>query len=132
MHVELYERNIAEAFEAVHLTGFDDEDVTRASLELDAVDIPVASALADELNLIVRVAVWSRSLSGKAVKEKHGDADIAVIGADEVVRAAAMREIFLSCTMHQSIDIRVFSGITVHAQPRAARVASPSDTEYSP
>jgi hypothetical protein len=45
MDVELHERRVADAAEAVHLAGLDDQDVAGAHLEGAAVDDPAATAL---------------------------------------------------------------------------------------
>ena len=103
MQVDLDERLIADALEAVHLACLDDQDITRAGLELDAIHYIVSAAFADELNFIVGMPMRSGSLSGKSVIQKHGDADIALVGTNEMVRASAEREIFLTGSMHRSI-----------------------------
>src|SRR5690606_27943091 len=48
VHVELDQRPVPDAPEAVHLARLDDEDVARAGLELLAVHRPQAAALLDE------------------------------------------------------------------------------------
>jgi len=85
----------------VHLSCLDDQDVTRTGLELDAIHYIVSAALADELNLIVGMPMRAGSLPGKSMKQKHGDVDVAVVGAHEMVRASAEREIFLTGSMHR-------------------------------
>lgn len=130
MQVDLHERLIAGALEAVHLARLDDEDVTRAGLELHAIHYPVSAALSDELNFIVGMSMRPGSLSGKAVIQKYGNADIALVGADEMVRASAVREIFLAGTMHRWVRKRI--GVSALARPRAARGVAPSDTARFP
>jgi hypothetical protein len=46
-----------------------------------------------------------RSASGKAVKKKHGDAHVAVVGPHEVVRAALEWQVFLASTVHGSLGV---------------------------
>jgi len=53
----LYERGIAEGFEAVNLAGLDDENVAGAAREGLAVDGPEAATFADELDLVVGVTI---------------------------------------------------------------------------
>ena len=85
MDVELHEWFIADDLEAVHLARFDDEDVTRAGFELYAIYYIMSAAFTDELDFIVGMAVRPRSFAWKAVEKKDGAADIALVGADEVV-----------------------------------------------
>jgi|SRR5689334_2613189 len=100
MDIELHERNVADACEAVDLACLDDENVSGARLEFLAVDDIPTAAFADELDLVVRMTVGPWTAAGSAVEQKDGDAHIAVVGANEVVRAATMREILLSNSVH--------------------------------
>src|SRR5207248_7928930 len=102
MHVHLHEWTVADAAEAVHLTGFDHEDVARARLELASVDDPPSAALLNELHLVVRMTMRTGTGTGLTVEEEHRDVDAAVVGPDEIVRAAAQRKIFLSDANHWS------------------------------
>lgn len=53
MYVQLHERRVTNAAEAVDLSGLDDEYVTRAGLEFLSVDRPEAAALSCELDFIL-------------------------------------------------------------------------------
>lgn len=101
MHVELHERRIADDLEGVHLARLDDENVAGAGLEFDALYYIMAASLANELNLVVGMTMRARSFSRLTVEEKNGDAGVAVVRADEVVRAAAKRELVLTGSIHQ-------------------------------
>src|SRR5271165_548028 len=98
--IELYERGIAEGFEAVNLAGLDDENVAGAALEGLAVDGPDAAAFADELDLVVGMTMRARSGAGFAVEEEDGNRGVAVLGADKLMRAADKRQVFLADVMH--------------------------------
>src|SRR3954463_6429742 len=100
VHVELDERAVSDALEAVHLAGLDHQDVAGASLELPPVDDPASATLLDELDLIVGMPMRSRAGARLAVEEKHRHVDGAVIGADEVVGAAAQRQVLLANSLH--------------------------------
>src|SRR5215472_10250546 len=56
--------------EAVHLAGLDHEDVARSALESSSADCPHSTAFADELDLVIRMAMRTRpgtGLSGVSV-----------------------------------------------------------------
>ena len=101
VYIELHERLIADAREAVHLARLDDEYVPRTCLELFAVHRVAATALTNELDLVVGMTMRTRAAAGLAIEEEHGDSDISLVGADEVVRAPAERQIFLANAMHE-------------------------------
>jgi hypothetical protein len=82
------------------LAGLDDENLTRARFELLAIDGPEATAFPDELNFIVRMAMGARTTPGKGAEEEHGDIHVAVIGPDELVRAALKGQLVLTDTVH--------------------------------
>src|SRR5262249_6272608 len=88
--------------EAVHLAGLDHEDVTGARLELAPVDDPPPASLLNELHLVVWVAMWSGARARLTAKQEHRYVHAALIGADEVVRAAAKRQVLLADAMHGS------------------------------
>ena len=85
MHIELHQRTLADAPEAVNLAGLDDEDVTGAGLELLAVHDPQTATLADELHFVVGMPMRPRTASRLTVEQKDRDADVAVVGANEIV-----------------------------------------------
>jgi hypothetical protein len=100
MDVHLHERTIANALEAVDLARLDDQDVARPCLELLAVHYIQPTPFSDELNLVIRMAVWARTASWQPVEQEHGNANVALCGPDEMMRAAAKRQILLANAMH--------------------------------
>jgi hypothetical protein len=100
MYIDLDERRVANAAEAVDLTGLDDENVTGAGLEFLPVDDPEAPALPHELNFIVRMTMGPGTTPWEGVEEEDGDIDVAVLGSDEVVRAALKWQVLLPDTVH--------------------------------
>src|SRR3982751_5479440 len=64
VHVQLHERAVADALEAVDLAGFDHEDIACARFELSPVDHPASAALLDELHLVVRMTMRPRPGAG--------------------------------------------------------------------
>jgi hypothetical protein len=102
MNVELNQRRVTDAAEFVNLAGLDDEDVARAALELDPIDLPEAPTFPHELNLVVRVAMGARTPSGERAEEESGDVDLAVIGPDEFERVEMNRQVALSNPVHRA------------------------------
>jgi hypothetical protein len=96
VHIELDQGRVTNAVEAVDLPGLDDQNVTGAGLEFLAVDGPEAAAFSHELDFIVRMTVGPGTPSGEGPEEEHRDIDVAVIGPNEVVRAALKREVLLA------------------------------------
>src|SRR5687768_10349733 len=101
MHVDLDERLLADAREAVNLTRLDDEDVTGASLELFAIHVVPTAALSHELNLVVGMTVRAGTLPRQRAQQKHRNVHVTLVGADEVVRAPLERQILLANAMHR-------------------------------
>jgi hypothetical protein len=60
------QRRIAYRLETMNFAGLDDEDIAGTALKGFAVDRPHSTALADELNLIIRMPVRPRSRTGLA------------------------------------------------------------------
>jgi len=100
MNIELDQGGITDAREAMDLACLDHEDVSRPGLELLAVHRISPAALADELDLVIRMSMRTGSAAGLAVEEKDGDSHIPLIGSNEVVRAPAKWQIFLANAMH--------------------------------
>jgi hypothetical protein len=100
VHRQLDQRRVAEAGEAVHLTCLDHEDVPRPGLEFHAVHRPAAVALLDELDFVVGVAVGTWALAGEPSVEEDRDSSVALIGSNEVVRAALERQVLLADAVH--------------------------------
>ncbi len=53
VHIELYQRRVADHFEAVDLARLDDEDVSGTALERLTIHRPDSTTFADELDLII-------------------------------------------------------------------------------
>ena len=106
VHIDLDQRRVTDALEAVHFPGLDDEDVPRAGFELFTVYGPETAALSHELNFVVRVTVGPGTTTGLSVEEKHGHVDVAVVGADELVRAANERQVLLANAVHPPMPAR--------------------------
>src|SRR3954447_7404578 len=100
MDVHLYQRLLPDAAKAVNFTCLDHENVARAGLELLPVDLIEPSPGPNELDLIVRMPVWSRPASRQGAQQERGDRDVAMVGPDEVVRAAVKRQVLLSNSEH--------------------------------
>jgi hypothetical protein len=100
--VELYQRGIANGLEAVNFAGFDDEYVTGAAFEGLTIHRPYAATLADKLDLVVRMAMWTRTGTGLTVEEKYGDIRLPLIGPNKLMRATHKRQRFLPHVMHSS------------------------------
>jgi len=100
MDIELHEWPVADATKAVHLASLDHENVSGTRLERLSVHRVLAAPLTDELNLIVGMAVRSWAAARLPVEEKHGDASIPLVRADELVRASPEGKILLTNAMH--------------------------------
>src|SRR5215211_615893 len=90
MHVHLHEWRVAGVPETVNLAG----------LDLLAVHLPQPTPLPYELDLVVRVTMRAWPLPGKRVEQEDGHGDVAVVGADELMRAADERQVLLADAVH--------------------------------
>jgi hypothetical protein len=88
---------------AVDLAGLDHENVAGAGFELLSIHGPEAATLGHELDFVVRMTMRPGTAAGKRAEEKGGDVDVAVIGSDEVVRAALKREVLLTHAVHPAM-----------------------------
>jgi hypothetical protein len=100
MYIDLDQGRVTNAAKAVDLTGLDDKDVTCTGFEFLSVDGPETTALSHELDFIVRMTMGSRTTPGESAEEEHGDIHVAVIGPDEVVRAALKGQVLLTNAVH--------------------------------
>src|SRR5882762_436543 len=100
VNVELHQRRITNRLEAMNLTGLDDKDISRAALEGLAVDGPHSPALTDELDLVIRVPVRTRSRTGLPVEEEHRNTRVALLGSNKLMRTTNKRQILLAHVMH--------------------------------
>jgi hypothetical protein len=102
MHVNLDERRIADTLEAVDLAGLDDQDIAGAGFEFVPVHGPQSTAFTHELNFVVRMTVRSGPAARQRAEQIDGDIDVAVIGANKLMRAALKRQILLPNPLHAS------------------------------
>src|SRR5262245_66570752 len=100
MHVELHERRVANAAEAVDLARLDHEDITGAGFELLAVHVPQTTTFPHELHFIVRMTMRPGTAARQRAEEEHRHVHVTVIGADELVRASLERQILLPYSIH--------------------------------
>jgi hypothetical protein len=100
MYIELDQGRVTNAAEAVDLTGLDDENVTCSGFEFLSLDGPETAAFPDELDFIVRMAMGSRAPPREGAEEEYGDTHVAVVGPDELVRAALKRQVLLTDSVH--------------------------------
>jgi hypothetical protein len=52
------------------------------------------------MDFVVRMTMGSWTTPGEGAEEEHGDVHIAVVGPDEVVRAALKRQVLLTNAVH--------------------------------
>jgi hypothetical protein len=100
MYIKLDEGRVTNTPEAVDLPGLDDENVTCAGFEFLSVDGPETAAFPDELDFTVRMAMGSRATPREGAEEEYGDTHVAVVGPDELVRAALKRQVLLTNSVH--------------------------------
>jgi hypothetical protein len=100
MHVDLDEGCVTDAVKAVDLAGLDHENVTGTRFEFLPADGPEASSFSYELDFIVRMAVGSGATPGQCSEEEHRDMHVAVIGPDELMRAALEGQVLLTNAVH--------------------------------
>src|SRR5215207_6519039 len=96
MHVDLNQRFVADAVERVYFAGLDHQHVAAAGLELLSIDRPGSAPRSDELDLVVRMPMRTGPLPRQSVKQEDGHGDVALVGADELVRASDEREVLLA------------------------------------
>ena len=100
MYINLDERPVANASEAMDLPCLDDKDVAGAGFEFFPIDRPEAPTFSDELDFIVRMAMGARAPPRQRAEEEGGDIDVAVLGSNELVRAALKWQVLLMDTVH--------------------------------
>src|SRR2546422_1072383 len=106
MYVHLDEGRVTDATEAVDLPGLDDENVTGAGFELLPVHGPETATFPHELDLVVRMAMWSGTPPGEGAEQEHGDIHVPLIGSDEVMRAALKWQVLLTDPVHPRAILR--------------------------
>src|SRR5262245_9702003 len=85
VHVHLNQVLVPDRLEAVDLPCFDHEDIAGLAFELDAVDCPEPAAFTDELNLVVRMAMWPGTGAWLGAQQVDGAANAALLSADELM-----------------------------------------------
>jgi hypothetical protein len=99
VHVELYQRRIANRLETMDLTGIDHKDISRAALERFAVYRPHSSPFTDELTLVIRVPVRPRSRTGLAIEQEYRNTGVPLLRSNKLMRTTNKREILLAHAM---------------------------------
>jgi len=103
MNINLDQRSVANAPEGMDLPRLDDKDVTGTGFEFFPIDRPETPTLSDELDLIVRMAMGPGAPPRQRAEEEGGDIDAAVLGSNELVRAALKWQALLMDTVHPSV-----------------------------
>jgi len=93
--IHLYQRRTADSFEAVNLTRLDYKNVSSAALEGFAVDRPHSPAFTNELNLVIRMTMRTRSGAWLPVEQEHRDTGVSVLGSDKLMRTTNERQVLL-------------------------------------
>jgi hypothetical protein len=89
--INLDQRGVANAAEAMDLPRLDDKNVTGAGLEFLPIDRPEAPPFPDKLDFIVRMTMGPGATPREGAEEKGGDIDVAVLSPNELVRAPLKR-----------------------------------------
>src|SRR6266481_195609 len=100
VNVDLYQWRITDCLEAMNLTGLDDKDVSRAALEGLAVDGPHSAAFTDELDLVIRVPVRTRSRTGLPMEQEHRNTGVALLRSNKLMRTTNKWQILLAHVMY--------------------------------
>jgi hypothetical protein len=101
MDIDLDERRVTNAAEAMDLPGLDDENVPCAGFEFLTVDDPKTTTVLHELDFVVGMTMGPGTTPREGTEEEHGDIHVAVIGPDELVRAAHKRQVLLTDAVHR-------------------------------
>jgi len=100
VHVDLHQRLLADALEAVNLSCLDDQNISRTGFELLPVDYVVAAAFSQELDLVIGMAMRAGTPPRQGPEQEHGNIHATLVGSHELVRAALERKILLANPMH--------------------------------
>ena len=100
MHIQLDEGRVTDAAEAMDLPGLDDKDVTRASFEFLPIDGPETATFPHELDFVVRMPMGPGPPPREGAEEEHRDIHVAILGPNEVVRAALKWQVLLTDPVH--------------------------------
>jgi hypothetical protein len=101
MDIDLHERGVTNAAEAMDLAGLDDQNVTGAGFEFRTVDDPHTPTFPHELDFVVGMPMGPRPAAREGAEEEHGHVHVAVIGPDELVRAAHEGQVVLADAVHR-------------------------------
>jgi hypothetical protein len=85
------------------LPGLEHEDVTGARFKFLSVDGPEAPSFSHELDFIVRMAMGPGATPRQGSEEEYGDIYVAVIGPDELMRAALEGQVLLTNAIHPAV-----------------------------
>jgi hypothetical protein len=88
MDIDLDERRVTNAAEAMDLAGLDDQNVPGAGFEFLTVDDPQTTTFPHELDFIIGMTMGPGPTPREGAEEDDGDIHVAIIGPDELVRAA--------------------------------------------
>jgi hypothetical protein len=99
--IDLDKGRFSNASKTVDLSSLDDQDIPRARLEFLSIHHVSAASLPDELDFIIRMAMGTWAPSWKGAEQEDGDVDIAVLGANELMRAAHERQVLLMNAIHR-------------------------------
>src|SRR5690606_7643782 len=98
--IQLHQRLVADAAEAVDLSRLDHQNVPGAGFEFHPVHRPEPAAPSHELHFIVGVAMRPGPAPGIGAQEEGGDPDVPIVRADELVGASDERQVLLANSMH--------------------------------
>jgi hypothetical protein len=108
--VDLDERRVTDAAERMDLTRLDDENVTCARFDFLTVDDPQTTPFPHELDFIVRVTMRSGTTPREGAEQEHRDIHVAVIGPNELVRAAHKWQVLLTHAVHRDAPMEGDAG----------------------
>jgi hypothetical protein len=103
VNVDLDQRRVTDCFETVDFASLDDEYVSRAAFEGLAADSPDAAAFSNELDLVIRMAMWTGPRTRLAMKQEYRNVGVTLLGSAKLMRTADKGQVFLSHVMHRVI-----------------------------
>jgi hypothetical protein len=99
--VDLDQGGIANRFEAVDLAGLDYKDVSGAALEGFSIDGPDSAAFTDELDLVIRMSMRTRSRTGLALEQEHRNTGVTLLSSDKLMGTTNKWQVLLADVMHR-------------------------------
>jgi hypothetical protein len=100
MHIDLNQRAITNAFEAVDLACFDDQDVASTGFKLLTIHIPQTAPFPDELDFIIRMTMRSGTAAGLTIEEKDRNGNVTIAFTYKMMRAAFEGQLTLPKSKH--------------------------------